>query len=161
VRLNTTVRPLTESDMNAEPTVADMMAAYAQDAVDHARRNFRVELDFSVESVQTVESLLRQMYDAIPRGARRLFRRGPSDDTLASLAKMYGGYVGEVMRRRRGGEWVFDMEVMPGRPVICLRKGDDRLFPPAKVHKRLTNGPEDDVWFYFQAVEGMGTKLES
>jgi hypothetical protein len=145
--------------MDPEPTVVDMMAAYAQDAVDHARQNFQTELDFSIESVRTVESILRQMYDAIPRGARRIFRRGPSEETLASLATMYGGYIGEVMRRRRGGEWVFDLEVMPGQPVICLRREDDRVFPPARVYKRLTNGPEDDVWFYFQAVEGMGTKV--
>ena len=42
---------MTESTSSGTPTVADMTAAYALDAVDHAKAAANVELDFSEESV--------------------------------------------------------------------------------------------------------------
>jgi len=65
---------------------------------------------------------------------------------------MYGGYVGEVFRRTGGGEWTLDAESAPGQTAICLRKGDMKVWPPTKVFKRLTNGPEDNVWLYSAIV---------
>jgi hypothetical protein len=134
------------------PTATDMMAAYAQDAVDHAR-GLGITLDYSFESVARVEELLAQMYRLRTKGFfARLFSRGPSDDTLLTIAKMYGGYVGEVLRRARGGEWFLDEAVSPGQATIALRSGDQRIWPPSRVGKRLYNGPEDNVWQYFQVV---------
>ena len=138
--------------MEAKPTLADMMEAYARDAVDHAKASAGVTLDFSPESVQKVEQVLEKAYTEMPRGLGRLFRKGPSPEVMDSMCKMYGGYIGEVVRRTGGGEWVIDREVAPGHEVLSLRKGDAVVFPPAKVHKRLTNGAEDNVWFYFQVL---------
>ncbi len=135
------------------PTVADMMAAYAQDAIDHASRTCAITLDYSPESVKQVEGVLEKLYAEIPRGFfARLLRKGPSQDDIATICKMYGGYVGEVIRRTGGGEWALDTEVSPGETVISLRKGEGCIFPPAKIHKRLLNGPEDNVWIYFQVL---------
>jgi len=135
-----------------KPTIADMMAAYAQDAVDHAKRAAGVALDFSPESISCVELVMEKLHAAMPRGLSRFFRRGPSEKEIAVMAKMYGGYIGEVIRKTSGGEWVFDLEIAPGETVISLRKGSQRIFPPAKVYKRLTNGSEDNVWVYYQAL---------
>jgi hypothetical protein len=129
-----------------------MMAAYAQDAVDHAKTAAGVTLDYSPDSIKQVEGVLETLYAATPRGLSRIFRRGPTQEDVATMAKMYGGYIGEVVRRTAGGEWVLDTEIAPGETVISLRKGDQRIFPPAKVHKRLANGSEDSVWFYYQVL---------
>jgi hypothetical protein len=136
----------------ANPTVNDMMAAYALDAVDHARSAFAVELDFSPASIQRVEAILAKLHSSIPRGLLRLLKRGPSEDTVDQICKMYGGYIGEVFRRQRGGTWQFDQEVLPGHLVIALMNGDSRIFPPSKVRKRLENGSEDNVWSYFRVL---------
>ena len=139
------------SSVTSEPTINDMMAAYAQDAVDHAKENFQLDLDFSTESVREVEETLASMFSAIPKGLlARIFGRAPSDEVIWSFAKMYGGYIGEVLRRAGGGEWFIDEDVAPG--MLGLRKADHRIWPPAKVGKRLTNGPEDNVWHYFIVV---------
>jgi hypothetical protein len=139
--------------MAERPTVADMMAAYAEDAVDHARANWGLDLDYSVDSVRSVEDALAKLHGDIPRGlVARLFRKGPSTEELTQMAMMYGGYLGEVLRKKAGGEWAFDLDIMPGSQVVALRKGDTRVFPPAKVHKRLVNGPEDNVWHYVQIL---------
>ena len=136
-----------------KPTVGDMMAAYAGDAVNHAKAACGITLDYSPDSVRQVENVLEQLYSAMPRGfLARLFGKRPSDGDVWSICKMYGGYIGEVVRRAGGGEWVLDTEITPGEQVIALRKGDGRMFPPSKVQKRLTNGSEDNVWFYFQVL---------
>lgn len=138
--------------MSDTPTVDDMMAAYALDAVDHAGASFKTQLDFSPQSVENVEAILAQLHAAIPRGVWKLFRRAPPEETIDTICKMYGGYVGEVFRRERGGTWEFDQEILPGYLIIALRKGESKIFPPSKVRKRLQNGPEDNVWFYFQVL---------
>lgn len=140
------------SDLEKAPTVDDMMAAYALDAVDHAQSAFGVDLDFTPASVEDVEKILAALHSAIPRGIVRFFKRRPSNDTLDQLSKMYGGYVGEVFRRQRGGTWSYDTEISPGHLVIALINGESRIFPPSKVRKRLDNGPEDNVWSFLRVL---------
>jgi hypothetical protein len=49
-------------------TVTDMMVAYAQDAVDHAQSSAGVTLDYSPDSIKSVEEILEKLYAAVPRG---------------------------------------------------------------------------------------------
>lgn len=127
---------------------AQIAEAYAQDAVDHAKTAFDVELDYSPESVERVESMLTELHAAIPRGfLARVLKRGPSNKDVETMAKMYGCYVGEVLRRASGGAWILDPET-----YLTLTKDDARVFPPIKVHKRLVNGAEDNVWVYFSVI---------
>jgi hypothetical protein len=141
------------SSEDVHDLVQQMMAAYAQDAIEAARANYQIDLDFSDESVKQVEEVLARVYSAVRRGwFRNLFRTGLNADQLDTICKMFGGYIGEVIRRKHGGFWsVIDSPTGEGK-VICLERGDDKIFPPARVYKRLTNGAEDDVWFYFQVV---------
>lgn len=37
--------------------------------------------------------------------------------------------------------------------AIILKIGAGRVIPSGKVYKRLTNGPEDNVAFYFQVIK--------
>jgi hypothetical protein len=139
--------------VESQPTVGDMMTAYAQDAIDHAKSSSDITLDYSPDSARRVEEVLERLHAAIPRGLLgRLFGRGPSAQDIWKVSKMYGGYLGEVFRRTAGGEWDIDKEIVPGENTICLRKGKNRIWPPAKVYKRLTNGSEDNVWFYSQLI---------
>jgi len=45
-----------------------MVEAYAKDSVDAARTNYRIELDYSPESVKTVEELLGKICPQVRRG---------------------------------------------------------------------------------------------
>lgn len=51
--------------MEGEPTVGDMMAAYAEDAVDHAQAAAGIALDYSQESIRNVRAR-----DLLKRGRR-------------------------------------------------------------------------------------------
>jgi len=135
----------------AEPTANDMMSAYALDAVDMARARFGVELDFSEGSVQALEGILGNLHESVPTGLRRAFRRGPTQEQLDQMAKIWGGYLGEVMRRRWGGEWATHTALQPGY-ILTLKLGDHEIYPPARVYKRMVNGREDNVWHYYQVL---------
>jgi hypothetical protein len=133
--------------MSEEATVADVTAAYALDAVDHAKATANIQLDFTAESIAQVEEILAMLHDALPKGFfSKLFKRGPSSDDVLTMSKMYGSYVGEVLRRVRGGEWA----LIDGQ--VTLANGDESIWPIAKVHKRITNGSGDNVAVYFKVL---------
>ncbi len=136
-----------------EVTIADAMQAYAQDAVDLASEQFQTNLDFSEDSLEQVEEILARLYNSLPKGVLgKLFGRGPSQDQIWQMAKAWGGYIGEVIRRRWDGEWTTETAAQPGI-VITLRVLGMDIFPPAKAYKRLTNGPEDNIWHYYQVLK--------
>lgn len=85
------------------------MGAYAKDAVDVAKRNFQIDLDFSEESIQQIEAIASRQFAVIVEGD------GPSDRNLETFCKIWGAYIGEVFRRHHGGEWVVPQEgFVPG-----------------------------------------------
>jgi hypothetical protein len=136
-----------------EATITDAMQAYAQDAVDLASQQFQTNLDFSESSLEQVEEILARLHNSLPKGTfGKLFKRGPSQDQIWQMAKVWGGYIGEVIRRRWGGEWATETASHPGI-VITLRVLGMEIFPPAKAYKRLTNGPEDSIGHYYQVLK--------
>lgn len=141
--------------MSATPTVGDMMAAYAEDAVDYCNEKFSVVLDYSEESVEKVEAVLASLHEQIPRGfIAKLFKYSPPPHVIDQLAKMLGGYVGEVMRRSWGGHWKHESNAFPGMKVYTLElSGQSDVWPHFKVGNRIVNGPEDNVWHYFQVLK--------
>lgn len=136
-------------------TIADVMQAYAEDAVDMAADRYGETLDFSEDSIQQVEEILAQLHNTLPKGRlSALLRRGPSEGQIWQMAKAWGGYLGEVIRRRWGGEWTTETAAHPGA-VITLRVKESDIFPAAKAYKRLTAGPEDNVWTYYQVLKNL------
>jgi hypothetical protein len=128
-------------------TVGDMMEAYAVDAVDFAREHFHYELDYSVESIERVEQILARFHEELPTGLGKALRRGPSDEQIEQQAKVWGGYLGEVIRRRWGGTWTIPADG-PMANALCLDIDGTLISPPGKAYKRIIDGPEDNVSYY-------------
>jgi hypothetical protein len=133
----------------------EAMGAAASDGVLYAEQRFGISLDYSTGSMEKLEVLLTKLHDSIPRGFfAKLTKPAPSAQDMNRVAMMLGGYIGEVIRRNAGGgTWTTESEAFPGEEVITFRttSGLD-LWPHAKVLKRLENGPEDNVWHYFQVL---------
>ena len=136
----------------SEVTANDMMEAYALYAVDFGKK-FEENLDFSRESIERVERICTILFNAIPKNFfSKLIRRNPTDEQKLQISKLFGGYIGEVMRKDFGGSWDIKNPFNQGNTVL-LTIGEMEMSPVAKVYKRLTNGPEDNVWHYFQVLE--------
>jgi hypothetical protein len=112
-------------------------------AVDVAKKNFDLDLDFTEESVERVEQLLGELHQLREE-------EDPGKDRIWAFAEMFGSYVGEVMRRHHGGEW--GLVEMDGQRFPGIMFGTTTCWPWARVHNRLTVGPEDNVWHYYQSM---------
>jgi hypothetical protein len=106
-------------------TPADVMIGYAQDAVEHARKHHAIELDYSEESIETLEGLIAKMSaQDLPAEKQDLY------------AKMWGGYFGEIIRRQHGGTW---SQRQTGGEYLLTAKGT-QIAPVRKVHEGLAKG---------------------
>lgn len=126
------------------PDLGAMMEGYARAAAELARSEFHQKLDFSSESIDALDEILV------------LVGESPELD-LDFQARLWGSYLGEVLRQRYAGTW--EMTLYPGGvaavPAVDVR--GSRLFPLMKVYRRLTMGKEEDLRsFYIMVTERLG-----
>lgn len=121
-------------------SLGEMMRSYAETAVRVARDEFNCRLDFSPESIRALDEILAAVADK------------ESEGDFEQQVRLWGGYFGEVLRRRYAGEW--EMTQYPGGlasvPAIDVR--GSRLFPLMKVYRRLTMGESEEIGSFFQMV---------
>ncbi len=127
----------------AEQSIGEMMAEYAEAAVlEAAQKN--IALAYDEPSLRGVDEIL----DLIQ--ARLLAEPAELDEAC----KRWGGYFGEVVRRRWGGEWTID--TYPGKSflVVTLSLGGSKIYPAMKVHRRLTEVTgEEGIWQFYQMLQ--------
>ena len=121
------------------PDLGSMMEGYARAASEVGRQEFGQRLDFSSESIDGLDEILV------------LAGESPELD-VDFEARLWGSYLGEVLRRRYAGSW--EMTQYPGGviavPAVDVR--GSRLFPLMKVYRRLTVGEEEDLHAFFSMV---------
>jgi len=129
-------------DFVEDAKIQQIAEAYALDAVDFARQNFRLTLDWSDSSIGKIESML----DDFDRSSSKA---KPSDQVIAQFAKMFGSYIGETYRKNHGGSW--GIVTHEGDSIPGLQGAKGNLFWPwGRVENRMRNGPEDNVLHYYQ-----------
>lgn len=124
-----------------------MMEACAAEAVRLAKEDHGMALDFSAESVARLETIL---------AARTPVRQ----EELEDATRIWGGYYGEVFRRRWKGEWV--MAVYPGKGAAAVQGGEfampaldiggSQVYPLLKVFRRMTLGVGEDLVAFYAKV---------
>jgi hypothetical protein len=119
-------------------SLAEMMDAYAEEAVSVAWNDHRQRLDRSESSVEVLERILD----------------GQAAEDLEFQTRLWGSYFGEVIRRRFGGEW--ELSQYPGAvaAVPTLTVKGARLYPLMKVYRRLTLGPDENLATFYKMVSG-------
>src|SRR5262245_42301533 len=85
--------------------IGEMMQAYAEDAVRAARQR-NVNLDYSEQSVEEVERLLGELHEEMHSCSSSSSQT--EEQRLDEISRVWGGYLGEVVRRRFGGEWTIE-----------------------------------------------------
>lgn len=118
-----------------------MMEGYARAAVEVAASEYQRKLDYSPDSVSALDEILV------------LLSESPDID-LDFESRLWGSYLGELLRGRYAGTW--EMTQYPGGniavPAVEVR--GSRLFPLMKVYRRLTVGEEDDLPSFYTLVTG-------
>ncbi len=119
--------------------LGSMMEGYARAAASCSDREFKQKLDFSAESIDVLDEILV------------LVGESPEMDVEFEV-RLWGSYLGEVLRRRYAGSW--EMTQYPGGVVAvpAVEVRGSRLFPLMKVFRRLTMGEEDDLRTFFAMV---------
>lgn len=131
-------------ESHAFPNLGAMMEGYARAAVEMARSEYRQTLDFTSDSINTLDEIVVLLSET-------------PDVDLDFESRLWGSYLGEVLRMRYAGSW--EMTQYPGGqvavPAVDVR--GSRLFPLMKVHRRLTIGEEEDLpSFYNMVTERLG-----
>jgi hypothetical protein len=121
------------------PDLDTMMEAYADAAVAVAREVFRQRLDYESTSLVAFEAVLSELAEK-------------SELDYDYEVKLWGGYLGEVLRRRYTGSW--EMTQYPGgvAAVPAVEVRGSRLFPLMKVYRRLTMGDAESIAAFFDMV---------
>ena len=114
------------------------MEGYAKAAAELGRE-ISQKLDFTSESIDALDEILV------------LVGESPELD-LDFEVRLWGSYLGEVLRRRYTGAW--EMTPYPGGVVAvpAVEVRGSRLFPLMKVYRRLTKGEEEDLRSFFAMV---------
>jgi hypothetical protein len=121
------------------PDLDEMMAAYAAAAVQVAGEEFRQRLDYNSQSMVAFEAVLSELAET------------PELDYDYQV-KLWGSYLGEVLRRRYAGTW--EMTQYPGgvAAVPAVEVRGSRLFPLMKVYRRITMGDTESIAAFFNMV---------
>jgi hypothetical protein len=130
----TTKAKLAESNF---ASLADMISAYAEEAVRVAWNDHRRRLDLSESSIVVLEQILH----------------GQSTEDLEFQTRLWGSYFGEVIRGRFGGEWELGPHPTGGVaavPTLVVRGA--RLYPLMKVYRRLTLGQGENLSLFYKMV---------
>lgn len=123
----------------AYPDLQAMMEGYARAAAQLAASRFLQKLDFTGESIDLLDEILVTVSES------------PELD-LDFEVRLWGSYLGEVLRLRYTGSW--EMTTYPGEAIAvpAIEVRGSRLFPLIKVYRRLTMGGEEDLQGFFTMV---------
>jgi hypothetical protein len=125
------------TSMTTDAKLAGAIVAQSQQAIKTAKLTFGESLDFTSESLDGVERIMTKLQKQEPK---------LTDEQITELSKSWGIYVGEVIRRYYGGQWV----MVEGVPDVAL--GGKHASPIAKVRKRLVGGPTENLKYYFTSI---------
>lgn len=122
--------------------IGTKMRHFADQAVLDASKHYHLELDYSPESVRSIEEILAQLSQSSN------FKRY-SDKDIRAEALIYGAYIGEVIRRQHGGAWA-ENHSRAGEGSYPLNWKEQSSFPYIWCYKRLVGDQTENVWHKYQ-----------
>jgi len=141
-------RPNTIRRLNlGYPPTPKYAAKHAEIAVALAKNLDQVLLDYSPQSLRTIDRIIRRFY-----------RDGRTEDQMAETIFCFGCYAGEVLARATQGRWREAGDVVPEKllqfyPFMVIELPNGTVWSPiAKAFKQLANGSEDSLEYLFRAA---------
>lgn len=110
--------------MNTETELDKLMQQCAADAVQFAAEEYQINLDFSLESLPLVDTVLTRLHEV---NRQQRF----SDEHIFTLCNIYGAYLGQIFISVVGGEWIHQ-KADETAPYVSLNY-NNREFPLASL----------------------------
>lgn len=130
-----------------------LMRLYAVDVVNMAEKRLKVRLDYSEASLEAVD-LLIQGYSGRKLLVEAQMTESQKDD-LWTFCKALGAYVGEVIIRNLGGEWI-EKPQPDGASLIALRvKNGLETAPADSMFRRFTEEYKGGAVSYYRAAKAL------
>lgn len=128
---------------------AENAPKFAADMVSPAAEISGANLDYSVASLQAVDDIIEHMQ-----------QDGCTPDQVAETLFGFGCYVGEVFVRHTGGKWRNAAETSMAKianfPIVIELGKENFCNPIGKVFKRMENGEEDNLPYFYQMFTTQG-----
>ncbi len=133
---------LFEAGKREQFTMEFAMLGHALDFIGFVERAMNTQLDFSEESLGIVESVLDALCDMFAK-------EKPSDEDFTDMAKKAAGYLGVVILKNIGGNWV------QSNIGMGIQINGTNAFVYNRVARRLINGREDEVISFYESLKNL------
>lgn len=125
--------------------LAELMEDSAKNAVHTSADEFDVNLDGSEQSIELVD-------DVILCWLGKYKAQALEADAVFTICNIYGAYVGEIFRKKVGGEWNYD-ESNPDAPYVVLNYAGSSYAFAGVCYQRLVNDSQVSInHYYHQAL---------
>ena len=122
---------------------------FAADIAAIVEEHEDVTLDYSEKSLETIDRIIGGFHD-----------EGVNVEDIAATMFGFGCYVGEVFVRNSGAQWraatEHEIENMYGVPLILELGENGTVNPIGKVIKRVENGDEDNLSYFYRVFTRSG-----
>ena len=118
---------------------------FAQQFVDAVKNNDKIELDYTVDTLEFVDIFLQRFSD-----------EGLTVNDFAETIFVAGAYVGEVMIKNNDGKWLRQDEAnLPNginmTPIVVKLSNGNITDPIAKAFKRFYYGDTENLRYFYHA----------
>jgi hypothetical protein len=127
--------------MNREE-LTELMTDSAQNAVSTTQEEFNLSLDYSDASLEIVD-------EVILGWLARYRGQALEESAVFTLCNIYGAYVGEIFRRKIGGNWSYDASD-PDAPYVVLEYAGNSYAFAGICYQRLVVDSQISVKSYFE-----------
>ncbi len=140
--------------------LAATMGVYAEEAVRMADEDFEIHLDYSEESLESVEAILDAIAAALPATREGgLDPLSPLWEWVDEMAVFWGAYLGEVILRYWGGSWT--LHVPPDlKETTAIRVGHLQAYPISQTYQRLLQGEDFNIVAFYEELTWRLTHIE-
>ncbi|GLR70439.1 hypothetical protein [Agaribacter marinus] len=124
-----------------EAELDQLMKDSAKDAVSTAKVEFDIQLDYSPESIQNVDSAILSFLEKYAHVALE-------DKAVFTICNIFGAYVGEVYKSISDGHWIYDVSESDA-PSIYMKLNDLTFAFAGVCFEKLVRNQDISIEEYF------------
>jgi hypothetical protein len=127
-----------------------LISQAALKAVARVRARYALELDHTIDSIQSIETALAKLHEN--------YLSDPAVLDLNSMSFVLGAYIGETLRAQQPGS-AWERRNEEGAIAYALHLDSKTCFPMEWCMKRMLEGEKENVWTKYQSFVAVESKV--